>query len=269
MYTQCPHCATRYRISAEQLRAASGRVRCTQCERAFDALTRLTDAPPPPEDSDGSVADASRTNGAAAEGPDPVVLPPEPGLGDDERRQPGKPRRRGLWAALSVLALITLGAQLSHWKWSDWAQNPDIRPYLVRACDWIPQTIARLGQTYSWLPDIASNECWIPPYRALDELALINSEFTSHPRVDGALYFSGVLVNRAELGQPYPLLSISMTDPKGDTVAMGHFGPADYLAEPVSPDGTIGAGKRVPVRLELRDPGDRASGFRFDFRARR
>lgn len=269
MYTQCPHCATRYRISAEQLRAAGGRVRCTQCERAFDALARLTDAPPPPEDGDGVDVDASRTSGTASEEPDPVVVPPGAGLGDDEPRPPGKPRRRGLWAALIALALVTLGAQIVHWKWPDWAQNPDVRPHLVRACDWIPQTIARLGQTYGWLPDIASNDCWIAPYRALDELALINSEFTSHPKVDEALYFSGVLVNRAELPQPYPLLSISMTDPKGETVAMGRFGPADYLAEPVSRSGTIGAGKRVPVRLELQDPGDRASGFRFDFRARR
>ncbi len=43
MYTQCPECQTIFRVNAEQLKAAQGRVRCGQCLGAFDALSHLVD----------------------------------------------------------------------------------------------------------------------------------------------------------------------------------------------------------------------------------
>jgi len=46
MYTQCPDCQTRFRVTAEALRAARGTVRCGRCGGAFDALPRLSDSLP-------------------------------------------------------------------------------------------------------------------------------------------------------------------------------------------------------------------------------
>ncbi len=46
MYSQCPDCQTRFRVTADALRAARGTVRCGRCGSAFDALERLTDAIP-------------------------------------------------------------------------------------------------------------------------------------------------------------------------------------------------------------------------------
>ena len=43
MYSQCPECLTRFRVSAAALRAAHGTVRCGRCGSAFDALPRLSD----------------------------------------------------------------------------------------------------------------------------------------------------------------------------------------------------------------------------------
>lgn len=48
MYSQCPDCQTRFRVTAEALRAARGTVRCGRCGSAFDALERLSDSIPPP-----------------------------------------------------------------------------------------------------------------------------------------------------------------------------------------------------------------------------
>ena len=48
MYSQCPDCQTRFRVTADALRAAHGTVRCGRCGSAFDALERLSDAIPPP-----------------------------------------------------------------------------------------------------------------------------------------------------------------------------------------------------------------------------
>ncbi len=43
MYSQCPECLTRFRVTAAALRAARGTVRCGRCGIAFDALPRLSD----------------------------------------------------------------------------------------------------------------------------------------------------------------------------------------------------------------------------------
>lgn len=45
MYSQCPECLTRFRVTAAALRAAHGTVRCGRCGSAFDAVLRLTDSP--------------------------------------------------------------------------------------------------------------------------------------------------------------------------------------------------------------------------------
>ena len=46
MYSQCPDCQTRFRVTAEALRTARGTVRCGRCGSAFDALERLSDSIP-------------------------------------------------------------------------------------------------------------------------------------------------------------------------------------------------------------------------------
>ena len=46
MYSQCPDCQTRFRVTAEALRTARGTVRCGRCGGAFDALERLSDSIP-------------------------------------------------------------------------------------------------------------------------------------------------------------------------------------------------------------------------------
>lgn len=47
MYTQCPNCNTVFRISAQQLKAAGGRVRCGHCSHVFNALEKLLEHLPP------------------------------------------------------------------------------------------------------------------------------------------------------------------------------------------------------------------------------
>ena len=56
MYTQCPECGSAFRVTAEVLKQAAGRVRCGGCGSAFNALDYLSEhkpvapAPPPAED---------------------------------------------------------------------------------------------------------------------------------------------------------------------------------------------------------------------------
>ena len=43
MYTQCPDCATIFRVTAEALRTAQGDVRCGVCATSFNALENLSE----------------------------------------------------------------------------------------------------------------------------------------------------------------------------------------------------------------------------------
>ncbi|HVN43304.1 MAG TPA: MJ0042-type zinc finger domain-containing protein, partial [Steroidobacteraceae bacterium] len=56
MYSQCPDCLTRFRVTADALRAAHGTVRCGRCGSAFDALARLSDTIPRPGRDEAAVS---------------------------------------------------------------------------------------------------------------------------------------------------------------------------------------------------------------------
>ncbi|MEO8445426.1 MAG: DUF3426 domain-containing protein, partial [Gammaproteobacteria bacterium] len=47
MYSSCPECGTVFRITTNELRAAEGYVRCGHCSATFNAVTTLSDEPPP------------------------------------------------------------------------------------------------------------------------------------------------------------------------------------------------------------------------------
>ena len=63
MYSQCPECHARFRVTAAALRAANGTVRCGRCGTAFNALATLSDTLPAPVAVDAAtpVADAGST----------------------------------------------------------------------------------------------------------------------------------------------------------------------------------------------------------------
>ena len=46
MYTQCPECSTAFRVTADILKKAAGKVRCGGCGRAFNALEFLSETRP-------------------------------------------------------------------------------------------------------------------------------------------------------------------------------------------------------------------------------
>lgn len=51
LITTCPHCATSFRVTPDQLRARAGKVRCGQCSQVFDGFQKLGTLPPPAPDA--------------------------------------------------------------------------------------------------------------------------------------------------------------------------------------------------------------------------
>ena len=80
MYTQCPACGTVFSVSAEQLDAAGGRVRCGACRAAFDALLYLVERLPDAQ-SAASVS-GSRTADDGTARPQPAGSPARGAAGD-------------------------------------------------------------------------------------------------------------------------------------------------------------------------------------------
>jgi predicted Zn finger-like uncharacterized protein len=102
MFSQCPSCKARFRVTAATLRAAHGRARCGHCGHQFDALEHLFDEMPPGGERARSTAPAEKSTkpakpeksgkdtkppfagaappDAAATPPSPVAAPPAPAV---------------------------------------------------------------------------------------------------------------------------------------------------------------------------------------------
>lgn len=85
MYTRCPHCQTYFKISAEQLKKAGGKVRCGQCTKVFNSLGNLLeDLPVALSERNRSapqkpgIPAAHKTTPPPAKPPAPKPLPTKP-----------------------------------------------------------------------------------------------------------------------------------------------------------------------------------------------
>ncbi len=80
MLTRCPACATTFRVTAEQIKLRAGRVRCGQCQHAFNALDTLIEefipTPSEPPEPDTSPASTPVAMEAAVSPARPAGLSP-------------------------------------------------------------------------------------------------------------------------------------------------------------------------------------------------
>lgn len=265
MFTQCPHCHAIYRLDAQTLAAAAGRVQCGACEQPFDALASLRDEVPesgsrwentelpfePPDASPGADGESAlqpseEPEEAEAEAPVPSSAPPESAPPAWE-----EPARRGsqFWAVASAALGLALVVQLVFLAPPVMAGHESLRPVARILC--------------------GVSGCTVPPRQALDRLRLASRDVRAHPSVPGALIISATLVNEAEFTQSYPVLEISLGDLEGDQVALRRFRPSAYVPESVDVARGMAPGSRVQVSLEVVDPGEAAVAFRFAFRSSR
>ncbi len=262
MNTQCPHCRTVFRIAADALEQAGGRVRCGHCNRAFDARRRLQKELP--LDASGTMdtpSDTVHDTGTVAR----EHAPHQPRLqlehprraavsgilmsdleGEHEQRTRGRPSRWSLagWFAVNTLLLLALCAQLLFVQREAFAQNPSMRPLITDMC-------AVVG-------------CSLAPRRAVEQIELVRRNVYAHPNVDNALIIDARFVNNARFAQPSPTLTVSLGDMRGAPIIRRNFGPREYRPE-LDPNARMAPGSPVRVTLEVRDPGREARTFELDF----
>ena len=277
MYTRCPQCQTVFRITAAQLKARDGQVRCGRCQNVFRGDQHLVDRPERKvERPVGAPRKRSSRKPAKPAAPDTSTIIPDLGTAataavaptardehalahrhimrpsqavPDDATQPAvllHPKRAGtgalFWGISSLLLVILLLAQAVVFYGAQLVRaQPALKPAIELACRTLP----------------CRHRLVIDMHR----LDLVDSAVTPHPRYDRALHVRATLVNRAEYVQPYPLLEVTLLNSQGQVVARRAYKPSEYLPKPQRVDAGLLPQVAVAVKLDITGPGAEASGY--------
>ncbi|MGE7138802.1 zinc-ribbon and DUF3426 domain-containing protein [Luteibacter sp. NPDC031894] len=273
MYTQCPECLTVYKLEAELLVPGCGCLRCSHCDAVFNALGTLA-AHLPPEpftrlpdhalDQDPPLADVAvfRPRPVVDEAMEPVEgtePADEPAvveeIGEDFSQLTftprfAKPRRRrswhtAAWVAVCTVLVLGLGAQLAWAKRDVLVADPTIGPLIETGC-------AVVG-------------CRLPLVSAPTRLRLLARDVEQHPSVSDGLLITASVRNDATFAQPYPVVTIVLSDANGQRLAMRRFQPEDYVGDAATRARGLAGGATTAMVFEVQDPGQRAVAFAFSF----
>jgi predicted Zn finger-like uncharacterized protein len=271
MYTQCPECLTVYKLEAELLVQACGCVRCSHCDAVFNALGTLA-AQLPPEpftrleehalDREPPLADVAvfRPRPVTEEPFAPVdatdtIVEDAPAEAQEDFSQLtftprfAKRKRRSwhtaAWIGVCIVLILGLGAQLAWAKRDTLIADPTIGPLLSTGCTMIG--------------------CHLPLVSDPSRLRLLARDVEQHPSVTDGLLITASVRNDASFAQPYPVVTIVLSDANGQRLAMRRFQPEDYVADSSARTRGLAGGVTTAMVFEVQDPGQRAVAFAFSF----
>ena len=246
MYTHCPECSTYFRITAEQLRAAQGKVRCSNCETVFSALETLEETLPA-----GKVPANEEQSSQPAKDRPKRERKSTRSKKDKSTQSPS--RFKGFIKALFsiILALLLISAfltQFAYFQRSELVQKyPVLQGYFEQACN------------------LAQLECDFSLRKDYSKLSLEHKDIRVHPKVQKSLLINANLMNQASFVQPYPIVMLTFTDSQDKIVARRGFKPEEYLSNPGQAEAGLSPRESALLVLEVLDPGPDATNFTFDF----
>ena len=263
MYTQCPECFSVFSVDARTLAQAHGFVMCGHCGAGFDCIATLADQLPPepfielpshepgvepprvdlvvyrPQPITAQTKDPAETPATHDDFADLIVTPR---FARDQRTE--KPRRWP-WIFACTFLLFGLAAQLA------WA----LRDTLISD----PTIGSLLKQTCTAL------SCELPPVRDVNKLRLLARDVQTHPTVAGALLISATIRNDAAFTQPWPVVTIRLSDANGKVLAMRRLDPYEYLDDTDQLQRGLASGASTALIFEVQDPGRQAVAFDLGF----
>lgn len=268
MLTRCPACATHFRVTAEQLKARSGRVRCGECQHVFSALDSLIEEPVP-------VFASLPVEPAVPEfPPSPLPLtaadadvPDHPEVRIDKAAFPSAPVPESIEIApehvsaaeeVSIVEtaepettehVATPEADAAEADAPDWSETfPEPPPPPLR-WPWVIGGVlafAAIGLQAALAFRVELATLWPQTRPALVALcdiadcqvglpakvALVSIEASDlHPEPEraGHLALTATLKNRAPFAQAFPYLELTLTDTSDKAIARKVLAPTDYL----------------------------------------
>ena len=301
MLTRCPACETHFRVTAEQLKARAGRVRCGECQHVFNALDSLIEEPmlvaaqPAPASPLQSVAPVlSDAEAVPAAHPDveelEIAVPPAPTpeptpaliAGEQQDLTTASPlETEGPPApeATEPEAVEPITGETDVPDWSDTFPEPPSPP---RRWPWVIGSLAAfaaIGLQTALAFRVELAVVWPETKPALialcdfadcevglpSKVALVSieaSDLVPDKEHTGRLALTATLKNRAPFTQQFPHLELTLTDTADKAIARKVLAPTDYL-----PPKTAFANGMLPnadilVAIGV-DPGEMtASGYR-------
>ena len=280
MYTQCPECLSVFSLDVRTLAQAHGHVVCGHCKASFDSIATLAEQLPPepfhelpvnepafeppcidlvvyrPRPDPPAVVeqDTVIAEAPAVEDFSQLVFAPRFARESHAHRPARSPRRqrprssgeqRWPWIVAGALLALLLVMQLGWAERDPLIRNPTVGGWLRSSC-----TV--LG-------------CELPLVAAPQQIQLLASNVQAHPSVANALMISASVRNNAAFAQPYPILTITLSDAQGQRIAMRRLRPDEYLDDPAILRRGLTPGASAVLLLEVEDPGDKAVAFEFGF----
>ncbi len=299
MLTRCPACETHFRVTAEQLKARSGRVRCGECQHIFNALDSLIEEPmlviaPAVAESPQSLAPSMATAEAEpAEHPETETdavspapsFPPAPAKDQqDDTPAASHPEIEGppvpepfAVAGPEPVELITAEPETP-----DWSETFPEPPPPSRRWPWAVGSLVALAAiglqaalafrvelavlapetkpALIALCDIADCEVGLPA-----KVGLVGIEASDlHPDTGnkGRLALTATLKNRAPFAQQFPHLELTLTDTADKAIARKILAPADYLPPKTSFANGMPPNADIMVAIGVAPGEMAASGYR-------
>jgi hypothetical protein len=268
MFVPCPHCGFLVALIVSNRGAAQLCPRCGQ--RLDEDVDGAASASP------GGGADTSQAAAAIVTGPvaAPSAATPPPAPAEPEvpaipvaaststpaprrrrhrapsfvRVAPPVPSTRGpRWPGrLAVLGLAALlGVQLLLAQRQALAGSERWRPLLAGTC-----TV--LG-------------CELPPWHQPSAYTMLARSVQPATR-PGVLAVTASFRNDARWPQPWPALSLSLSDVRGQTVAQRTFTPAEYAGADAAATAALAPGQSASVQFDVVEPGSPIVAFTFEFR---
>jgi len=212
--------------------------------------SRETSAEITTESSTETSADASEESAAAFSQdqthantlPSPFELPA------DEAASPSRltaliGRESPAWVVGSITLLMLLGIQFIHMERIYWAQH-----------DWLGGIVSASYQQLTGQ---------VPQERDLEKLRVVRTDMAGTDRDDGHLRVTSVVENHGNSDQPIPAVYVRLEDRWGLNMGHAFFEPEEWVHRETLPDG-FAARSRLPLRLELSDPGRDAVSFHIE-----
>ena len=85
-----------------------------------------------------------------------------------------------------------------------------------------------------------------------------------HPNESGVLLITASIENTADHSQPFPVLELSLSNAQSKIVALRRFKPEEYMGN-YTKEMLLPSKSPTSLKLKIKDPGNNATRFQFDF----
>lgn len=126
-------------------------------------------------------------------------------------------------------------------------------------------TLSRDPKWHSLYQTVCSiTGCSLPDQYSINDIQATNLTVKSHPHYLNALMIDAIIVNHADIMQPFPHIKLFFTDNNQTVIAAREFLPTEYLRGELADASLMPNQQSIHIALEINDPGNTATGYRLE-----